>query len=231
MTTKALLGKPRKSGSAENWNRSGGGSVAAILGLGLASLLASSEVQHTAIGVAASPGRIPVVAPSAPPLELLEAAPARETATPHARDIEIVTGSVARRFRVSSEATRRLVAAAYEAGARSGLDPLLILAVIAVESRFNPIAQSDGGAVGLMQVIPHYHADKFDTADSVLDPETNIRLGARVLKDYIKRGGTEVAGLQLYNGALADEDNSYANRVLAEKQRLQDALRHERSRA
>jgi soluble lytic murein transglycosylase-like protein len=232
MTTKTLLGKPRRSGLARPWDRSGGGIVAALFGLGLASLLASSEVQHAGVAVAAIPARAPVVAPPALQPEAQAAAPAHPTASPHRREIEIVASTVARRFRVSLEATRKLVSDAYEAGARSGVDPLLIVAVIAVESRFNPIAQSDGGAIGLMQVIPHYHEDKFDAASSsVLDPETNIRLGARVLKEYIKRGGTEVAGLQLYNGALADEDNSYANRVLAEKQRLQDALRREHSRA
>jgi soluble lytic murein transglycosylase-like protein len=219
------------------WDRSRGGSAAAaILGLALASLLASSAVQHAAVAVAATPVAVLTDASATPAIsapEAWEITPrAREAAPSHAREIEAVASTVARRFRVSLDATRVLVAAAYEAGARSGVDPLLIVAVIAVESRFNPIAQSDGGALGLMQVIPHYHADKFDaTSASVLDPETNIQLGARVLKDYIKRGGTEIMGLQLYNGATGDLDNSYANRVLAEKQRLQEALRHERSRA
>ena len=112
---------------------------------------------------------------------------------------------------------------------------VLIIAVMAIESRFNPIAQSDGGAIGLMQVIPRFHADKFDLAQgkSMLDPRTNIQLGARVLKDYIKRGGTDAAGLQLYNGASSDASNLYANKVLGERQRLREAVRHgvDRTRA
>ena len=139
---------------------------------------------------------------------------------------------VAKRYRISSEATRNLVAAAYREGQRVGLDPLLIVAVIAVESRFNPIAESDAGAQGLMQVIPGYHKDKLQAAgvDSVLDPHDNIRLGAQILKEYIRRGGTEVAGLQIYSGAATDPGNAYAVQVLAEKQRLQQAIQRLRDR-
>jgi soluble lytic murein transglycosylase-like protein len=146
------------------------------------------------------------------------------------REIEAVASAVARKYRIPQEATRELIGTAYREGKGIGVDPLLIIAVIAVESRFNPIAQSDGGAMGLMQVIPRYHPDKFNAArgESVLDPRTNIQLGARVLKEYIRRGGTDVAGLQLYNGASADASNVYANRVLGERQRLREAVRRGR---
>jgi soluble lytic murein transglycosylase-like protein len=147
-------------------------------------------------------------------------------------EIEAVADAVARRYRISREATREHVGTAYREGKAIGVDPLLIIAVMAVESRFNPIAQSDGGAIGLMQVIPRYHTDKFDVArgESMLDPRRNIQLGARVLKEYIRRGGTDVAGLQLYNGASADASNVYANKVLGERQRLQEAVRRGRDR-
>ena len=147
-------------------------------------------------------------------------------------EIDALATHVAKRYRISSEATRNLVAAAYREGQRIGLDPLLIVAVIAVESRFNPIAESDAGAQGLMQVIPGYHKDKLEAAgvDSVLDPHDNIRLGAQILKEYIRRGGTEVAGLQIYSGAVADAGNAYAVKVLAEKQRLQQAIQRLRDR-
>ncbi len=143
--------------------------------------------------------------------------------------IDALAGIVARKYRVSEEATREFVRTAYREGARHGVDPLLIVSVMAVESRFNPVAQSDGGAMGLMQVIPRFHAEKFDAADrsSVLDPRTNIQVGVRILKEYIGRGGNELAGLQLYNGATG---SAYATRVLGEKQSLQDALRRERDR-
>ena len=147
-------------------------------------------------------------------------------------EIDALTTLVAKRYRISSETTRGLVAAAYREGQRVGLDPLLIVAVIAVESRFNPIAESDAGAQGLMQVIPGYHKDRMEAAgvDSMLDPHDNIRLGAQILKEYIRRGGNEVAGLQIYNGAVADATNAYAGRVLGEKQRLQQAVQRLRDR-
>jgi soluble lytic murein transglycosylase-like protein len=145
-------------------------------------------------------------------------------------EIEAVANAVARKYRVSHEATREHVGTAYREGKAIGVDPLLIIAVMAVESRFNPIAQSDRGAIGLMQVIPRFHTDKFNAArgESVLDPRINIQLGARVLKEYIRRGGTDVAGLQLYNGASADASNVYANKVLGEKQRIREAIRRGR---
>ncbi len=148
-------------------------------------------------------------------------------------EIDALAASLAKRYRVSIDATRSLVATAYREGRRIGLDPLLIIAVIAVESRFNPIAESDMGAQGLMQVIPRFHKEHLESAapDSVLDPHANIRLGARVLKDYIRSGGTEVAGLQRYNGSTGDGSNAYAAKVLGEKQRLQQAVQRLRNRA
>ena len=145
-------------------------------------------------------------------------------------EIEAVANAVARKYRVSHEATREHVGTAYREGKAIGVDPLLIIAVMAVESRFNPIAQSDRGAIGLMQVIPRFHTDKFNAArgESALDPRINIQLGARVLKEYIRRGGTDVAGLQLYNGASSDASNVYANKVLGEKQRIREAIRRSR---
>ncbi len=148
-------------------------------------------------------------------------------------EIEALAALVAKKYRIAPEVTRALVATTYREGQRLGVDPLLIIAVIAVESRFNPIAQSDAGALGLMQVIPGYHKDHIEAAhvDSVLDPHSNIRLGARVLKEYIRRGGTEVAGLQLYNGSADDATNAYATKVLGEKQRLHQVVQRVRDRA
>jgi soluble lytic murein transglycosylase-like protein len=136
---------------------------------------------------------------------------------------------VSRRYRVASSATEQLVDAAYEAGQEVGLDPLLILAVMAIESRFNPIAESGMGAKGLMQVIPKHHQDKLGHhggESAVLDPTTNIMIGAQILKEYIRRTGSLEAGLQFYNGALADVSSQYAQKVMAEKERLEEALKH-----
>lgn len=140
--------------------------------------------------------------------------------------VDELTGVVARRYRVAENAARDVVRAAFREGGRHGLDPLLILAVIAVESRFNPVAASDQGALGLMQVVPRFHLDKLgpEGAPSVLAPDRNIAVGTRILKDSIQRGGSDAAGLQLYNGAFDDETRAYANRVLTEKRRITEAL-------
>jgi len=146
-----------------------------------------------------------------------------------------IANYLARRYRVAFDATERLVGAAFEAGQQVGIDPLLILAVMAIESRFNPIAESVAGAKGLMQVIPKHHQDKlFELGgeDAVLDPMTNIQVGARILKEYIRRTGNLEAGLQLYTGALDDTSSQYAQKVIAEKERLrQEVQRAERQPA
>ena len=155
---------------------------------------------------------------------------ARSSAREARPEIEALASALAKRYRVSTSATRGLVATAYREGQRIGIDPLLIIAVIAIESRFNPIAESEMGAQGLMQVIPSYHKDHVNASgsDSVLDPHANIRVGASVLTHYIRTGGTEVAGLQRYNGSSSDASNAYATKVLVEKQRLQQTVQRAR---
>jgi soluble lytic murein transglycosylase-like protein len=140
---------------------------------------------------------------------------------------------VARHYRVAKESAREMVAAAFREGRRNDVDPMLILAVIAVESRFNPIAESAQGAVGLMQIVPRLHKDKADAsgAASFLPAHVNIAIGARILKESIQRGGGEAAGLQLYNGASDDATRAYANRVQTERRRLEEALPRARNRA
>jgi soluble lytic murein transglycosylase-like protein len=139
---------------------------------------------------------------------------------------------LSRRYRVAQDATEQLVGAAHEAGSRTGVDPLLILAVMAVESRFNPIAESVMGAKGLMQVIPKFHQDKLDALggeESVFDPMTNIMVGARILKDAVRRGGGLMPGLQLYAGAFSDDSQQYAQKVMAEKERMLQMLKRSRT--
>ena len=135
---------------------------------------------------------------------------------------------LSRRYKVALDATEQLVGAAHEAGSRLGMDPLLILAVMAIESRFNPIAESVMGAKGLMQVIPKFHQDKLEEhggEESVLDPMTNILVGTRILKDAMRRGGGLMPGLQLYAGAFGDDGQQYAQKVVAEKERMQQTLK------
>lgn len=133
---------------------------------------------------------------------------------------------VSRRYRVAGDALLPIFATAQAVGRDLHLDPLLIIAVIGVESGFNPFSQSGYGAQGLMQVVPRFHTDKLpEEADpsAFLDPQINVQVGARVLRESISRMGGVEAGLQQFGGALNDPDRRYANKVLAEKQRLEQA--------
>lgn len=93
-----------------------------------------------------------------------------------------------------------------EAAARSGVDPELLDAVIAVESRFDPRAVSRQGAIGLMQITP-VTADRYATpaerrqpaARRLLDPRTNILTGARMLADLVRRYRTIDLALAAWN--------------------------------
>jgi len=174
----------------------------------------------------------PVAAERLAAVAALPARPAPALAPEANAEVTALAGAIAKKYRIAAEATHGLVATAYREGRRLGIDPLLIVAVIAVESRFNPIAESDFGAKGLMQIIPSYHKEHVAAVGgSMLDPHANIRLGAVVLKEYIRRGGTEAAGLQLYNGSSDDPTAAYAAKVLAEKQRLLQVVQRVRSRS
>ena len=134
---------------------------------------------------------------------------------------------VAKRYRVSQDVAFDLVSLAHQEGNRFQLDPLLIIAVIAIESRFNPIAESGAGAKGLMQIIPKYHTDKleeFGGEQAVFDPATNIQVGSRILREYIRRTGNIGIALQMYAGALGDTEDQYTTKVLNERRRLQQVL-------
>jgi soluble lytic murein transglycosylase-like protein len=136
---------------------------------------------------------------------------------------------LSKRYKVSQAVTLDLVTIAHAAGQQIGVDPLLIIAVMAIESRFNPIAESVAGAKGLMQVIPKYHAAKFREFGgdkyAVFDPETNILVGSQILKEYIARTGSVSTALQLYVGSTTTDDDSYFGKVMNEKQRLQQVIR------
>ena len=135
---------------------------------------------------------------------------------------------VSRRYRVAPEALVPIFEAAQSVGRENRLDPLLIIAIIGIESRFNPFAESSVGAKGLMQVMPDFHKDKIPEGageQPFLDPVTNIQVGVHVLEEAIRWRGSLTGGLQHYGGSPKDPATSYANKVFAEKQRLEKAAR------
>ena len=147
--------------------------------------------------------------------------------TPIEREQRLVAEYIAKRYRIADNAATHFVSIAYRAAENNRLDALLVLAVMAIESRYNPVAESVVGAKGLMQVIPKYHQEKlFEHGGdhALLEPEVNIQVGAQILREYQRRFGDIETALQQYAGALDEPTSQYANKVLAEKARL-DALR------
>lgn len=135
---------------------------------------------------------------------------------------------IARRYKVSPVAVEPLLLTAVKAGKENGVDPLLILAVTSVESGFNPLAESVLGAQGLMQIIPRYHGDKISEDKgrmALFDPAENIRVGSRILKEYVRNRGSIEQALQQYGGAPNDADMIYANKVLTELDRLRQVMK------
>jgi Transglycosylase SLT domain len=131
---------------------------------------------------------------------------------------------LSKKYRVAPEPLSALVAAAYDIGGRDKIDPTLILAIMAIESGFNPFAQSNVGAQGLMQVMTGIHSEKYENFGGRLaafDPVTNLRVGVKVLQECIQRAGSLQAGLRFYVGAAnLESDGGYADKVLAEHARL-----------
>lgn len=211
----------------------------AILGLGLAfsaialttqpELRANTEEQlHQWLQArkdAATPTEVaePEVASITPDLSAVE----RTTvANPKSlsREQAAVAYWLSKKYRVAPEPLAAMVNEAYEQGRQHKLDPTLILAVVAIESRFNPYAQSHMGAQGLMQVMTRVHTEKYDHFGGSLaafDPVSNIRVGVSILKEYIRRSGSIEGGLKYYVGAAnLPTDGGYAAKVLAEHQRI-----------
>ena len=154
-------------------------------------------------------------------IERVTAAQPSELPKPQAK----VAFWLSRKYRVAPEPLSVLVAEAFSLGEKIKLDPTLILAVMAIESRFNPFSQSPYGAQGLMQVLTRVHTDKYEDFGGTLaafDPVSNLRVGVQVLQDCIKRAGSVEGGLRLYVGAVTVDGGDYVTKVMAEHIRLRD---------
>ncbi len=146
---------------------------------------------------------------------------------PEDRRHAMIADYMARKFLVSRQVVLELVKTAHLVGRQYHVDPTLLMAVMAVESSFNPIAESVAGAKGLMQIIPHYHLEKFvefGGEQAVFEPRANIAVGAKIIREYTQAAaGNLFTALQTYAGALQDRDAAYTHKVLNEKDRL-DAM-------
>lgn len=158
----------------------------------------------------------------------------RRTAKGHngvPKGMQPVVADLSRRYRVGNDAMETVVGEAAGVSRRLGLDPYVIVAMVAIESSFNPIAQSVAGAQGLMQIMPQFHRDKLVQVAahpgeaSFYHPQANIRVGATILKEAIQKTGGLVQALQWYSGSANDPEREYATKVLAEARRLKAIAR------
>jgi hypothetical protein len=137
---------------------------------------------------------------------------------------EALRSYIARKYKIAHSVAGALINTAFVVGKEMDLDPQLLLAVIAIESRYNPYAESHVGAQGLMQVMTKVHKDKFeaytDGPIAALNPIANIRVGSQILRDCIKRRGSVEGGLACYVGATGPSDGGYGAKVLAERRRI-----------
>ena len=171
-------------------------------------------------------GRVPGDGPAQ---SAAEAAPA-ETQSPAAVSVRLdreqsnIARFIASRYRTTLETTNQFVFHAYQAARDAKIDPMLVLAVMSVESSFDPRAQSPAGAQGLMQVLTRVHAEKFlpfGGIPAAFDPVANIRVGSGILKEYLKREGTVEAALKSYVGAaFLQDDGGYGQKVLNARERI-----------
>jgi soluble lytic murein transglycosylase-like protein len=124
-----------------------------------------------------------------------------------------LTRFISNKYKQPAEVVARIVNSAFQNAVSASLSPLLILAVVAKESRFIPEAVSFYGAEGLMQVVPRMHPEavaKIEHPDGLFHPESNIKAGTSILKDYLKRANGDLKqALRKYSGGA----RRYSERV------------------
>lgn len=127
-------------------------------------------------------------------------------------------------YRVEATDVAEYVSIAYAKAREFKVDPLLVLAIMSIESSFDPMAQSPVGAQGLMQVLTRVHTEKFHQFGGpklAFDIRANIHVGTQIIRDYIAREGSIELGLKSYVGAaLMSDDGGYGWKVMGQMARL-----------
>ena len=118
--------------------------------------------------------------------------------------------------KIAPAKAQRIVNEAVSAGSRHGVDPVVILAVMRMESGYRAKAVSSEGAICMMQVMPRYHREKIAGRD-LNDPRVCIDVGTRILKEYLNLSHQDIRrALTRYSGG----DRRYAREVMAWKARI-----------
>lgn len=162
-----------------------------------------------------------IAAPPAAPKPKGE--PAREPLTPQGQR---AAQYIAKNYHIAREAAQLIVQEAFKAGKAHRVDPLLLLAIIGIESRYNPLSESEAGALGLTQAMPESHPEKVAAIAKqqghILNIGDNIELGAKVIGEYLRKfDNNSVLALQQYNGSLNDSSRFYSSKVLALRAKMQ----------
>ena len=208
--------------------------ILALLGLGVSFALVFPTVRDAVLQPPALPEAAFAVTNPQPAGAISTTAEQSMVAEEEDPEQRALTEFIAKRYRVAEQAITGIVSSAYRAGAEHRVDPLLILAVVAVESRFNPVAESVFGAKGLMQVLPKYHREKLTEhggETALLEPDVNIRVGTQILREYLRRSGETEGALQMYLGGADEAASLYTGKVLAERARLRQLAERTRQLA
>lgn len=125
---------------------------------------------------------------------------------------------ISHKYGLSEDKALHVVKTAYKVSSENNIDPVLLLSITAVESRFNEKARNPSGAVGLVQAVPRAHPEKIraikNRGGSVYNISDNLNLGAEILSECFDRAnGNQTLALQRYNGSLGDKRTRYAKKV------------------
>jgi hypothetical protein len=127
-----------------------------------------------------------------------------------------VAACISKRYKITSDAARKITQLAEQVAAKHQLDPNLILAIIANESKFHPLLVSPVGALGLMQIMPNIHKRKlaaYGGENAALNPEVNMIIGAVIISSFMRQTGSLEGGLAMYVGAGFDTSHPYVYKV------------------
>ena len=142
------------------------------------------------------------------------------TPTPISPSQQRLANIVSQKFHYAGRDAEMIVKVAHEEAKKHGVDPVLVLSIIAAESSFNRKAHSSAGAMGLMQAIPRWHGDKMRRLGvkhhQMYNVRENITLGTSIFREYLRlSNGQTSAALQRYNGSMRDKNQRYSRKVMS----------------
>lgn len=125
------------------------------------------------------------------------------------------------------EMADRAASAVVREAERLRLSPSLLAAVLLIENApLDSVAVSHQGAIGMMQVMP-VHLGSFGCEADLVNVESNICHGARLLKHLVRRTGSLQVALKRYNGCVRGRNTPRCYRYPARVLRTASRLRRE----